>query len=79
MSPSTEQVFRTALTLPAEDRFELIEALIAASDPVDSPPFDESWRAVIQRRSSEIDTGVIQLTPWDDVQRQARQRVGLDG
>jgi putative addiction module component (TIGR02574 family) len=78
MHSTTEQVLQTALALPVEERFELIEALIAAEQaPV--PPFDESWRAVIQRRSAEIDSGTVQPVPWSEVRQRIRKAVGLDG
>lgn len=66
MQTTTEQVLQTALTLPPEERFQLIEALIAA-DQAPAPPFDDSWRDVIQRRSAEIDSGAVQAVPWPEV------------
>ncbi len=76
MLPATEQVFQAALTLPTEERFQLIEALIAAEQT--PPPFDESWRAVIQRRSAEADAGVVAAIPWSEVRQRLRRQVGLN-
>jgi putative addiction module component (TIGR02574 family) len=77
MQPSTEQILQSALALPSEERFQLIEALIAAEQA--SPPFDESWREVIQRRSAEIDTGSVKEVHWSEVRQRLRRRIGLDG
>ena len=77
MQPMTEQVLQAALALPGEERFQLIEALLAADQA--QPPFDESWRAVIQRRSAEIDSGAVQEVPWSEVRQRLRRQVGLDG
>ena len=77
MQPTTEQVFQSALALPSDERFQLIEALIAAEQT--PPPFDESWRAVIQRRSAEIDAGSVPEIPWSEVRQRLRRQVGLDG
>jgi hypothetical protein len=44
MLQSTEKVLLTALALPAEERFQLLEALIAEDQS--QPPFDDSWRAI---------------------------------
>lgn len=77
MQPMTEQVLQAALALPGEERFQLIEALLAADQA--QPPFDESWRAVIQRRSAEIDSGAVQEAPWSEVRQRLRRQVGLDG
>lgn len=43
MSPATEQVYQAALSLPPSDRFELVQALLAAEQT--PPPLDESWLA----------------------------------
>lgn len=76
MNTTTENLLNTALTLADEDRVELVEALIASLQPEDRPPFDESWRAVIQRRSAELRSGQVTPVPWDEVKRQAREKAG---
>ncbi len=73
---STEQVFETALSLPPDDRAELAELLISSLQPDDQPPFDESWREVIQRRSAELRSGKVTPIPWEEVTRKAREKVG---
>ncbi len=77
MLPATEQLLQFALALPSEEGFRLVEALIAAEQA--PPPFDESWRAVIQRRSAEIDAGTVSEVPWFEVRQRLRRQVGLDG
>jgi putative addiction module component (TIGR02574 family) len=77
LQPTTEQVYRSALALPAEERFQLIEALIAAEQP--PPPFDASLRPVVQRRSAELDSGAVADVPWEEVRERLRRQVGLDG
>ncbi len=76
MLPATEQVFLSAVALPAEERFQLIGALIAAEQTV--PPFDDTWREIIQRRSAEIDTATVIAVPWSQVRERLCQRVGRD-
>ena len=71
---STEQLFEGALSLSDADRVELVEALIASLQPDDRPPFDESWREVIQRRSKELRSGEVIPIPWAEVKRQAREK-----
>ena len=51
MTQTAEQLLISALELPDADRLELIEALIDSVDSPDRPPFDESWREVIRKRS----------------------------
>lgn len=78
MSPATELIYQAALQLPESERAVLIEALIAAADAEQGPPLDESWRAILQRRSAEIDAGSVDLIPWAEVRERARKRIGLD-
>jgi putative addiction module component (TIGR02574 family) len=76
MSPLAENLLNAALALPGEDRVEFVEALIASLQPEDRPPFDESWREVIQRRSAELRSGQVAPVPWTEVKRQAREKAG---
>ncbi len=76
MNPTTEQVLTAALDLPDADRLELVEALIVSFQPPDGPPFDESWREVIQRRSAELKSGQVSTVSWSEVKRQAREAIG---
>ncbi len=76
MTPTIEQVFDTALALPDGERLELVEALIASFEHPDRPPLDESWRAVIRRRSEELASGAVQSVPWAEVKRRSREAAG---
>jgi putative addiction module component (TIGR02574 family) len=76
MNLTTEQLFDAVLALPEADRLELTEALIASLGPDDRPPFDESWREVIRRRSAELRSGQVTPIPWAEVKRQAREKAG---
>ena len=73
MSSNMDHVLDAALALPDGDRVELVEAIIASLQPEDRPPFDESWREVIRRRSAEIRSGQIVPVSWEDVKQQARE------
>lgn len=71
MSLSAEQLLDSVLALPDEDRLEIVEALIASFRTEDRPPFDDSWREIIRRRSEEIRSGQVTPIPWGDVKRLA--------
>ena len=79
MAPSTVQVLQAALALSMDERHELIEALIAASQEGASLSMDDTWRAVIQRRSAELDAGTATPLAWADVKQRVHKRLGLDG
>jgi putative addiction module component (TIGR02574 family) len=76
MSPNTEQLLTTVLELPAEDRLEFTEALIASLRPTDQPPFDPSWREIIHRRSAELRSGQVTPVTWEEVKRRLREKSG---
>jgi putative addiction module component (TIGR02574 family) len=76
MSSTTEEVLTAALALPDGDRLELVEALIASLQPSDRPPFDDSWREVICRRSAELRSGAVTPISWAEVKQQAREKAG---
>jgi putative addiction module component (TIGR02574 family) len=76
MTTTTEQLLTAALGLPDGDRLELVEALIASLQPRGQPPFDDSSREVIQRRSAELASGQVVAVPWTEVKRRAREAAG---
>jgi putative addiction module component (TIGR02574 family) len=73
MSTTTEQLLNATLALPEEDRLEFLEALTASLEGPGKPPFDESWREVIRRRSTELRSGQVKPVPWSVVKQQARK------
>jgi putative addiction module component (TIGR02574 family) len=73
MNETREQLLDAVLALPDGDRVEFVEALIASLQPTDRPPFDESWREVIQRRTAELRSGRVTPVSWAEVKRQARE------
>jgi putative addiction module component (TIGR02574 family) len=76
MSATAEELLNAALALPEDDRLQFVEALIVSLQPEDKPPFDDSWREVVQRRSSELRSGRVSPIPWADVKRQGREQIG---
>ena len=39
----------------------------AGLDPISEADVEAAWSAEIERRLVEIDTGTVELIPWDDV------------
>ncbi len=76
MNATTEQLLEAILALPHEDRFEIVEAVLASLQSSDQSPLDESWREVIRRRSTELRSGQVVGIPWEEVKRRAREKTG---
>ena len=75
MSPATEQVLQAALTLPEEERLDLVDALLASQGLSSELSFDPAVLDEIKRRSAEVDAGTIQTTPWTIVRERVRKRL----
>jgi putative addiction module component (TIGR02574 family) len=73
MSPGAEQILQSALALPPDEQWELVDAMIAALDQAEPPPLDEAWLAEIRRRSAELDAGTVTPIPWEEVRERARK------
>lgn len=73
MNSDAERVLTAALELPDDDRLEIVEALIGSFQASGQPPFDETWRVVIGRRSAELADGSATATPWAEVKRRVRE------
>lgn len=71
MSPTADDLLKSAMTLPEIDRLELAAALIAASEPMKIEPAGDEWVAELERRSKSIDDGSAVLLSWDEVHRRA--------
>jgi putative addiction module component (TIGR02574 family) len=76
MQSSAEQILTAALALPESERLEVAEALLVSLQSPDRPPFDDSWRDVIRRRSAELASGQVAPIPWAEVKRRARKAAG---
>lgn len=71
MINETAQVLESALHLPASDRAFLAEQLLASLDGDEDFPLSEEWRKEILRRCEEIDMGVVELIPAEEVFKEA--------
>lgn len=67
MAASKDDIFRNAVTLHEQDRADLIGALIDSLDAEVDENVEEAWRAEIERRAQELDSGVVQNIPWEVV------------
>jgi len=71
MNRDAAEVLRNALALPPEGRAALIDSLIESLDQTIEEGAEEAWRAEIELRLQQIDSGAVELISW----RAARQRL----
>jgi putative addiction module component (TIGR02574 family) len=73
MTPRVQDLLRDAMTLPPEERADLVAELLASLEgPADDPAeVEAAWAAEIERRARRVLSGESAGEPWEDV----RQRV----
>ncbi len=69
MRVDAETLFEQALTLGQGERAEFAARLLESLDGLKQDGVDEAWNREIARRIAEIDSGAVELVPWE----QARQ------
>jgi putative addiction module component (TIGR02574 family) len=67
-----ESLEKEVLSLPAEERARLAELLLSSLDELSESDLERVWFAEAQRRAEQIDSGAVQLTPSEVVERRAR-------
>ena len=73
MSTESHNLLQKALSLPESDRAAIAASLFHSLDTEIDEDADQLWDAEIKRRLVEIDSGSVDLVPWDDVMAKMRQ------
>ena len=75
MTAGMDDITQLALTLPADQRAQVANALLASlDDPADSAEVHEAWTVEIKSRVDDITSGRVQTIPHEDVKRQLAER-----
>jgi putative addiction module component (TIGR02574 family) len=72
MSESVDQIIHAALSLPEDERLQVVDAIVQSIGP--QQPLSAAWLAEIERRSQEIDDGTATMLTWKEVKASARRR-----
>ncbi len=76
MSSETKKLLEAALRLPGSERLRLAERLLATFDGAPDPDAAKAWEEEIDRRSRDIEAGLVEPIPWSEVKRAARKARG---
>ena len=74
MSESTEQILKYALALPARERAELVERLLATLQSPPDPELDELWAREAEDRLDAYERGERNSVPAEEVFDRINQR-----
>ncbi len=70
MTPDVSELLKKALALPPEARAALATSLF---ESLDEEPADEgveaAWSEEVKRRIEDIDSGKVQMIPYEEVRR----------
>ena len=75
MARHAAEVLKDALALPLEARAALVDSLIDSFDPAIDDDAEEAWRGEIHHRLKQIDSGAVQLLPWEQARHRLRSRI----
>ena len=70
-----EEIENAALALPPEAREMLAEHLFASLNPIEYEEIDPLWLEEIERRSKEMDDGIVTPIPGEEVMARLRSRM----
>ncbi len=76
MTRTAELLLRDALDLDEAERAEMAVALLESLESqVDQRAIEEAWREEVRRRVEAIDSGQVELVPWEEVRDQLFARL----
>ncbi len=74
MAKSARELFEEAMKLGPEERATLVRLLIDALDAKSEEGTEDAWRAEVERRIAELDSGAIETVPWEELRARLYQR-----
>jgi len=74
MKTSASELFKKALDLDDRDRATLAGILIESLEEEPDPDLERIWKAEVQRRIKELDSGDVKAVPWEDVKDRLLKR-----
>jgi putative addiction module component (TIGR02574 family) len=75
MSAALEQLEQQIMALPPEERARLIGKMWESLGDTTIPYVTDEWRAELERRGRELDSGRASIISGDQVMREARERI----
>jgi|CXWL01.1.fsa_nt_gi putative addiction module component (TIGR02574 family) len=75
MTARTAELISIAESLPIEMRVEIVERILESMRPNDAE-IDDLWKAEIERRIAQVESGEVEMIPGDVVFAKIRERFG---
>lgn len=75
MSKTVKELYEEASTLDEKQRADLAGLLLESLDSERDPDVEQAWATEIEKRIVQIDTGEVDMIPWEDVKREMYARI----
>jgi len=62
-----ETLLREALTLPEDERAEIVGGLLESLEPAPEVDVETAWRQEVAARVAALEAGGVMTTPWEDI------------
>ena len=69
MSPEVSDLLKRALSLPADERAALANALLDSLEPAQES-IEEAWDKEVAHRMKDLDAGRAVTVPWEELRQQ---------
>jgi putative addiction module component (TIGR02574 family) len=74
MAKSARELFEEAMRLDPKERAALMRLLVDNLHAESEEGAEEAWRAEIERRIAELDSGQVQAVSWEELRARLYQR-----
>lgn len=75
MATPASKVFEEALALTPEQRLELAAELLASVDGEPPEVWEAAWRAELDERMAQVESGAVRPVPWVEARTRLRARL----
>lgn len=75
MATPARKVLEEALALTPEQRLDLAAELLASVDGEPPETWEAAWRAELDDRMKEVETGAVRPVPWAEARARLRARL----
>lgn len=80
MTEEASAILKKALALPPEPRAEIADSLLESLDQsAQDEDVEAAWSEEIKRRMDDVDSGKVQLIPYEEVRRRLLARLSDAG
>ncbi len=80
MTDEASTILKKALALPPDARAEIADSLLESLEPfLPDKGVGQAWEEEIKRRVADVDSGKVQLIPYEEVRRRLIARLSDAG